>query len=192
MSTDRPTSLRVFVIGCSGSGKTTLARLIAERFGVPLHELDFIAWDREGDGSLLPHERRVEIASEISQGDGWVAEGIYLGWTTTLMERADLVVWTDVRLRTALWRIFWRHVKAELRRDNQFPGWRRLVKFMRLVSDQYRGRSTVFEAPDVPISPGNIQRHVEPFESKLMRGSGQNFYDQVIAALESQNLFDER
>lgn len=193
MSVTGPRTLpRVFVIGCSGSGKTTIARRISDRFDVPLHELDFLAWDRESDGSLLPREERIKIANSISDSDGWVAEGIYLGWTGALMERADLIVWTDVRMTVALWRIFWRHIKAELRRNNRFPGWRRLFRFMRLVADQYRDRSDVFQPPDVPISPANIEQAVAPFNYKLMRGSGGAFYAEVIHRLEQLSLLKNR
>ncbi len=181
--TTRPDGPRVFVIGCSGSGKTTVARKIAADFGLEVHELDFIAWDRGGDGSLLPYETRLEIARELASQDGWIVEGIYLGWTTPLMERADVIVWMDVPMRVALWRVFWRHVKAELRRDNRFPGWRRLFRFMKMVADQYRNRSTTFDPPDVPIGPESIKRELEPFQSRVVKGSGGEVVERVNAAL---------
>lgn len=177
---------RVFIVGCSGSGKTTVARDIAGRYDLKLHELDFIAWDRDGDGSLLPYETRQQIAEELSQGDGWVAEGIYLGWTAPFMERAHVIVWMDVPMRVALWRVFWRHFRAELRRDNQFPGWRRLFRFMKMVSDQYRNRSEFHEPPDLQIGPDSIGRELVEYQPKVVKGSGSRVVREIESALSNR------
>ncbi len=177
-------SRKVFVVGCSGSGKTTVARILATRFEVQLHELDFIAWD--SDGALLPYDSRVSIADRLSSSNGWVAEGTYLGWTSAFMERADVIVWMDVPLRVALWRVFWRHLRAELRRDNRFPGWIRLFRFMRMVADQYRNRSDYYEPPDIQICPDNIEGELRPYSSKVVRGSNSGIVPEVVAILERE------
>ncbi len=143
-----------------------------------------MAWDRDGDNELLPYESRVTMANEVGAADSWVVEGIYLGWTAPLMNRADVIVWMDVPVRVALWRIFCRHLKAELRRDNKFPGWRRLFRFMRLANDQYRDRSDVFQPPDIPIGPASIARELKPFEPKVLRSSGYRTMQEVLARLE--------
>lgn len=172
------------IVGCSGSGKTTVGQHLASRLDLDFHELDFIAWD--GDGSLRPYETRLETAAGLADRDGWVVEGIYLKWTAPLMERAHVIVWMDVPMRVALWRVFWRHVRAELRRDNQFPGWLRLARFMKMVSDQYRNRSDVFELPDVSVGPENIQRELATYESKVVKGSGSGVVTDVLVALEAR------
>tara|TARA_Y100000031_G_scaffold142919_1_gene172898 strand:+ start:193 stop:390 length:198 start_codon:yes stop_codon:yes gene_type:complete len=41
-----------------------------------------------------------------------------------------------------LWRVFWRHVKAEFRRDNRHPGWRKLFRFMRIIRAAHRSSET--------------------------------------------------
>ncbi len=183
---------KIFIVGCSGSGKTTVATELASTFDLDLHELDFIAWDREGDGSLFPFETRLAIADELSRGEGWVAEGTYLAWTSPLMEKADVIVWMDVPMRVALWRVFWRHVRAELRRNNQFPGWIKLLKFMKMVADQYRNRSDFYEPPDIRIGPENINRELEPYRSKVIKGSGSAAVaGEVIVALRHMQLGSE-
>lgn len=187
LSIDPKTPPRVFIVGCSGSGKTSVARKLAAQHSLALHELDFIAWDRDGDGSLLPYETRVKIAAELSEGDGWVAEGTYLGWTTAFMERAHVIVWMDVPMRVALWRVFWRHFRAELRRDNQFPGWRNLFRFMKMVADQYRNRSEIYEPPDKQIGPDSIRNELTDYESKVVKGSGTGVVHEITATLSKRS-----
>jgi hypothetical protein len=47
------------------------------------------------------------------------------------MEQADALVWLDPPWPAAIWRIVLRHVKAEMKRNNRYPGWRRLARFVR-------------------------------------------------------------
>jgi hypothetical protein len=157
--------LRTLIVGLPGSGKTTLARDISALTGVEVYQLDQVAWNDDG---IKPLAERIEIARSIAERPSWIADGLYVGWTRLLMERAHVVVKMEVPLRTALWRIFWRHVRAEMRRDNAFPGWRRLCRFMRNVRREYRGTYGAFSAEDYEVSPAVISRELEPFGAKLL------------------------
>ena len=86
----------------------------------------------------------------------WIVDG-YFGWTASLAQTADVIVLVQVLLRTALWRIFWRHLIADLRRDNPHPGWITLFRFMRVVRSQYRSNALP-EAEHEPREAIQFQR----------------------------------
>jgi adenylate kinase family enzyme len=122
------TELRVHIIGLAGSGKTTFARWIGDTFGVPVHDLDWIAYDQQGERPLAEVAQRV---GAISNSNGWVTEGAFQErWIEPLLTRATAIVWLDVPLHVCLFRMLKRHVRAELSRKNQHPGWRKLFRFM--------------------------------------------------------------
>jgi adenylate kinase family enzyme len=107
-------SPRVAVIGNTGSGKTTLARKLADHLGVPHVELDALFWGPSWT-MASPEEFRRSVGEAIA-GEGWVVDGNYPSRLGTLvLDRADLVVWLDLPLRTGLWRIFrrtWRRIRS--------------------------------------------------------------------------------
>jgi cytidylate kinase len=126
---DRPAHLprRIHIIGGSGVGKTWLADRLAKRTGLRVHHLDEVARVGGGTGPVrLAHERDPLVAS-ILASDGWITEGIQLGWTEPLLARADLIVWLDtVEWQRASRRIATRFVRgawAEMRRRS----WRERV-----------------------------------------------------------------
>jgi hypothetical protein len=82
-------------MGGSGSGKTTLAAKLAARTALPVHHLDDIVRVGGGDGPLRAAEDRDGLVAEILGTDRWITEGVQLGWTEPLLERADVIVWLD-------------------------------------------------------------------------------------------------
>jgi adenylate kinase family enzyme len=105
------------VIGHTGSGKTTFARALAAKLGVPHVELDALHW-RSGWVIAPPHEVQARV-EELLKGDGWVFDGNYGGTLgTTVLDRADLVVWLDLPFRTTFPRVL-RRTLRRLRTSEQ-------------------------------------------------------------------------
>jgi adenylate kinase family enzyme len=100
---------RVAVIGGSCTGKTTTSREVAARLGVPHIELDALHHDagwQEAPAEVL--QARVDAAIAAAP-DGWVADGNYHGKLgTSVLERADTVVFLDLPYRTVLRRVLGR------------------------------------------------------------------------------------
>lgn len=119
------TKLKIYIIGGAGSGKSTLARGLATITGLPHHDLDRVAWATlASEGVLRSDEELAGEVESILASPGWIADGMYHGWTDRLIFGADIVIWLDPPWPVAVWRVFYWHLRAELRRDNRFPGWR--------------------------------------------------------------------
>jgi cytidylate kinase len=85
---------RVHIIGGPGSGKTTLARNLGQYLGIPVHELDKIAFEGPNFAPRPLHLRLAEIRDIASQ-PAWITEGMWLGWTDELLRSCDIIIWLD-------------------------------------------------------------------------------------------------
>src|SRR4051794_39377361 len=120
---------RIHIIGGPGSGKSTLARDLGAKLRLPVHELDAIAY--EG-----PHFQERPLAARlgdvraIADRPEWIVEGIHLGWTDALLERADVIVWLD---HTGWWRaavrIVNRFMRSAIHEARAQTGSRRFSRF---------------------------------------------------------------
>jgi adenylate kinase family enzyme len=110
---------RVLVAGISGAGKTTLARKLADRWGLPRHELDAL---HHGPGWTPRPDFATDVRGFAGQ-DRWVTEDQYHGVLGDLLwERADTVVWLDLPLPTVLWRCVRRSAWRALTRAELWNG----------------------------------------------------------------------
>jgi adenylate kinase family enzyme len=93
---------RILVTGNAGGGKSVLARKLAERRGLPYHEIDGIVW-RPGWIEAPQAEYEAEHAKLIAQ-DAWVLDG--LGRVDSLparFDRATEIVLVDM----PIWMHYW-------------------------------------------------------------------------------------
>ncbi len=156
--------MRILITGLAGAGKTTLARVLSQEIGAPLHDFDDLVWSSNGLASI---EDRLSLGEEIARKEKWIVDG-YIGWTAPIVEAADVIVVMQVPARTALWRIFWRHFMADLRRNNRHPGWRRLCRFMSTVAQQYRSKALPENEREPYISQLAIECTLKPHKAKVL------------------------
>jgi len=126
---------RVHITGGPDSGKTTLARALGAALRAPVFDLDGMTFEFGADNMA-------EVLPKTVVGDSWVSAGAYGKSALPLFEHADLVVCLDIPWRVASYRILSRHIKAELSRNNPFPGWKRLYRFWLRSSRYYRNRNS--------------------------------------------------
>jgi adenylate kinase family enzyme len=111
----------------SGSGKTTLGRVLAERLGVPFHELDAL---HHGPGwtEATATELRARV-EPLAASDAWVIDGGYRGKLGDLvLARADTVVWLDLPRRVWLPRLLRRTARRVVLREKLWNGNRETLR----------------------------------------------------------------
>ena len=119
------------VVGPPGSGKSTVAKRAAEILGMRFIELDALFWTRP-DWEMPPvDEFRASVDRATRNGD-WVTAGNYSKTHDIVWGRADTVVWLDLPLRIALWRVFRRTLHRVRSREplwggNRERGWTALL-----------------------------------------------------------------
>lgn len=132
--------MKIHIVGLAGSGKTTLGRWVSREFSMRVYDLDWIVYDAAGE---RPSAEILDRLGAIRAEAGCVTEGAYgEEWLLPLLDDADAIVWLDIPLRTCLARIIKRHIRAELARNNQHAGWRKLVRFLNYTRRTARVQET--------------------------------------------------
>ncbi len=113
---------RVVVLStASGNGKTTVGRALADRLGVPFHELDALNHGPNWTEATA-EELRAKV-EPIVAADAWVIDGAYRGKLGDLvLELADMVVWLDLPIRVWLPRLLRRTARRVARKEELWNG----------------------------------------------------------------------
>ena len=112
----------------SGNGKTTVGRNLAERLGVPFHELDALHHGPNWT-EATPEQLRAKV-EPIVASEAWVIDGAYrekLG--DLVLGGADLVVWLDLPLRIWLPRLLRRTARRIVTREELWNGNREELRY---------------------------------------------------------------
>jgi adenylate kinase family enzyme len=120
---------RVIVTGLAGAGKSTFSRALAAKTGLPIVVLDAHFW-LPGWAEPTEAEWRAK-QKRLLAGDGWIADGNYHATLELRLERADTVVFLDIRWWLCAWRALMRGVRTrpagfELPDGCHESRWRRL------------------------------------------------------------------
>ncbi len=112
---------RVAILGNGGAGKSELAREIARRTGLPVVHLDVLFW--RGAWTPAPHDEFVRDLAAAIAGERWILDGNFLSAEPEAprFDRADTVIFLDLRRTTCLGRALWRLVRDRRRRRPDLP-----------------------------------------------------------------------
>ena len=124
---------RIHIIGGPGSGKSYIATKLAQRFNVPVYDLDDLFWDRTALNYGIradSTERDRRFATIVSQ-DGWIVEGVYYQWLAPSFDAANIIL----ALTPSVWVRHGRVIKRFiLRRLGRIPSKREsLADLLRLL-----------------------------------------------------------
>jgi adenylate kinase family enzyme len=101
---------RVVVTGMAGAGKSTFSRALSAKTGLPIVVLDFHFW-LPGWAEPTEDEWR-EKQRRLLADDDWIADGNYHASLDLRLERADTVVFLDIRWWICAWRAFVRGIRT--------------------------------------------------------------------------------
>lgn len=113
-----PPPRRVLVAGTTGVGKTTTAGRIGRALGIPHTEIDGLYHGPDWQPRPTFEDEVVAYTAE----DAWVTEWQYTQVRALLTERADTLVWLDLPIPVALWRLVRRTVRRRVRRTALWNG----------------------------------------------------------------------
>jgi hypothetical protein len=175
---------RILIIGGPGSGKTTLSKRLAETRSLPVVELDAIGYEN-GAGPKRPLETKLGEIARIAASEEWIAEGIFLGWTGALFERATAIVWLDIPWRVAAWRIVSRHAKTSLAGTNKHRGLGNLRYFLGSARRYYTGEPVTPSAldDDGAVTRAATERFLAGFGAKVAHCRRTGDVDRFVDAL---------
>jgi adenylate kinase family enzyme len=165
--------VKLHIIGIASAGKTTLAHSIGARTGVPVFELDGLAFvdDR---WTLRPTDERDAMLAEIVREASFITEGGFLGWTEAVFADADAIVWLDPPLSV----LTMRHVRRHWRHPQHLPS---LLAFQWRSYLRAAGRGPMRSDPQQTRS--GIARALRPYAAKVYRIETAVSADDVIDGL---------
>lgn len=180
---------KIFITGGAGAGKTTLGRQLADHLGFRFVELDAVMWNLDGGGDAVSAEERQRGVEEIAGQSGWVVEGSYVGTVQQIWNKSDLILFVEVSNFVSLWRIFLRHVRAEISGNNRHKGWWKLLKFMKVVfkanRDSYVGDlESDNDEPKLTLARLVAKRSQYPDKTIVVRDPAN--IDEILATIHSK------
>jgi adenylate kinase family enzyme len=173
---------RVAVLAsASGNGKTTFGRALAERLGVPFHELDALHHVGPNWTEATAEELRAKVEPIVAT-EAWVIDGAYRGKLGDLvLENADLVVWLDLPMRVWLPRLLRRTAVRIARREELWNGNRERLRdalhphnsvvFYALRGYRRRRRLYAAELARFPVARLRTQAEVDALLSRAGRAT---------------------
>lgn len=100
---------RVLVVGNRGSGRGQIAKLISQRFSLPVIDLERERGAFEGAGDAAVWRKRV---SSLADGSEWVMTGNDVATFDLRVPRADWFIWVDLPVTSCALAVLRRAIRA--------------------------------------------------------------------------------
>ena len=111
--------MKIAVLGFSGCGKSTLARILGEKYHLPVLHLDSVQFAANWVERELEDKLR-DVAAFMDSHDSWVMDGNYSNLLQERrLEEADRIIMLELNRFVCLWRILkrWLTYKGSSRPD---------------------------------------------------------------------------
>ncbi|MHC6527032.1 P-loop NTPase family protein [Vibrio proteolyticus] len=118
---------RIAVFGKPGSGKSTLSKALAHATGIPLHQLDSIVYQKNGE--QIDRQTFDQVHDAILTSDYWIIDGFGpLASFHQRLESADTLVYIDLPYLTSYWLVTKRLLKGLFVKPEGWPEGSSVVK----------------------------------------------------------------
>lgn len=111
---------KIAVFGKPGSGKSTLSKALASATGIPLHQLDSIVYQKNGE--LVDRQSYDEAHDNILSSDSWIIDGFGpIDSFNQRLQAADTLVYIDLPYLTSYWFVAKRLLKGLFVKPEGWP-----------------------------------------------------------------------
>ncbi|EGU61160.1 adenylate kinase [Vibrio nigripulchritudo ATCC 27043] len=111
---------KIAVFGKPGSGKSTLSKRLSAVTGIPLHPLDSIVY--QPNGELTDRKIFDEKHQEILTSESWIIDGLGpLGSFNQRLEAADTLIYINLPYSASYWWVTKRLLKGVLVKPEGWP-----------------------------------------------------------------------
>jgi len=186
---------RIHIIGGAGSGKTLLARQLGGGLGLPVYQLDHVAFEGP-EFTKRPLETRLDDVRRIAAQPSWVTEGIFIGWTDELLCGADTIIWLDcISWNVAVWRIVIRFVRWGLEEAKRQPGTRKFMRFNDYIRNlrqllkvlfrslHYYYSTSIDQSPDPNENRAATEQQLMPYWDKVVHCCTMHDVQECVASI---------
>ena len=111
---------RILIHGVTGSGTTTLARALGAAHGIPVIEVDALAW--QPGWVKTPDADLAETAAAVAATDEWILDSAWSAIRPVALPRAELIIGLDLPAVLTLLRLLKRTARRLRTREELFSG----------------------------------------------------------------------
>ncbi|PMH28294.1 adenylate kinase [Vibrio lentus] len=111
---------KIAVFGKPGSGKSTISKALAAATGLPLHQLDSIAY--KPNGELVEREIFKDVHDKIISSETWIIDGLGpIGAFNQRLDAADTLIYIDLPYAVSYWFVTKRFLKGVFVKPEGWP-----------------------------------------------------------------------